>query len=159
MNVVAWRIVQRKFLKSAFSGEGARRFGGRWNSPGHAAVYIAQSQALAALEILVHLDSEELLQHYVAIPVTIPERFISQVFITALPKNWRAYPAPRATRAIGDAWLAQAPSPVLQVPSVVIPSESNFLLNPAHRHFHKLRIGKPVPFHIDPRFANTPRIQ
>lgn len=153
MSVVAWRIIRRKFVKAAFSGEGARRFGGRWNSPGRAAVYTAQSQALAALEILVHLDSEELLQNYVAIPVTIPERLITQVHLSALPKNWRAYPASRATRAIGDAWLTQAASPVLQVPSTIIPSESNFLLNPAHRQFPKIRIGKPVRFHFDPRLV------
>lgn len=153
MSLVAWRIVQHKFVKAAFSGDGARRFGGRWNSPGRAVVYTAQSQSLAALEILVHVDSEELLQLYVAIPVTIPEHLFTQVRLSALPKNWRAYPAPRSTRAIGDAWLAQASSPVLQIPSVVIPFESNFLLNPAHREFSKLRIGKPVPFHFDPRLS------
>ena len=153
MSLVAWRIVQRKFVKSAFSGEGARRFGDRWNSPGHAVVYAAQSQALAALEILVHLDSEELLQRYVAIPVTISERLITKVRLSALPKNWRAYPAPPATRSFGDAWLALACSPVLRVPSTIIPSEFNFLLDPTHRLLSKLRIGKPVRFHFDPRLT------
>ena len=151
MKTVVWRIVQRKFIKAAFTGEGARLFGGRWNSPGRAVVYTAQSQALAALEILVHLDSEKLLRHYLAIPVTIPLHLIEHLSSSTLPKNWRAYPAPRGTHAIGDAWLARAPSPVLQVPSVVIPFESNFLLNPAHPHFSKLRMGKPIPFHFDPR--------
>jgi RES domain-containing protein len=153
VSVVAWRIVQRKFVNAAFSGDGARRFGGRWNSRGRAVIYTAQSQALAALEILVHLDSEELLQNYFAIPVTIPERLVIRVRLSALPKNWRAYPASRATRSIGDAWLARADSPVLCVPSTIIPSESNFLLNPAHRHFPRLRIGKPDPFHFDPRLT------
>jgi RES domain-containing protein len=154
MNAVAWRIVHRKFAKIAFSGEGARLLGGRWNSPGRPVIYTAQSQALAALEILVHLDSEKLLRHYLAIPVTIPPHLIERLSPHFLPKNWRAYPAPRSTHAIGDAWLASANSPVLQVPSVVIPSESNFLLNPAHPHFFKLRIGKPVPFLFDPRLSD-----
>jgi RES domain-containing protein len=153
MNTVAWRIVLRRFVKSAFTGEGARLFGGRWNSAGRSVVYTAQSQALAALEILVHLDSEKLLRHYLAIPLTIPPHLIEHLSLSSLPRNWRAYPAPRSTHAIGDSWLARATSPVLQVPSVVIPSESNFLLNPAHPQFPKLRRGKPVPFLFDPRLT------
>jgi RES domain-containing protein len=157
MNTVAWRIVLRRFVKSAFTGEGARLFGGRWNSSGRLVVYTAQSQALAALEILVHLDSEKLLRHYLAIPVTIPPQLIERLSPSSLPRNWRVYPAPRSTRAIGDAWLARASSPVLQVPSVVIPAESNFLLNPTHPHFLKLRFGKPVPFLFDPRLTRGSR--
>ncbi|MGB2900908.1 MAG: RES family NAD+ phosphorylase [Candidatus Acidiferrum sp.] len=153
MNIVAWRIVHRRFAKSAFTGDGARRFGGRWNSLGRPVIYTAQSQALAALEILVHLDSEKLLRHYLAIPVTIPPHLIERLSPSSLPKNWRAYPTPRTTRAIGDAWLSRAASPVLRVPSVVIPSESNFLLNPVHPLFHKLRLGKPIPFLFDLRLT------
>ncbi len=155
MNAVAWRIVHRSFAKIAFSGEGARLFGGRWNSPGRPVIYAAQSQALAALEILVHLDSEKLLRRYLAIPVTIPPHLIERLSPSSLLKNWRVYPAPRSTHAIGDDWLARAASPVLQVPSVVIPSESNFLLNPAHPHFSKLRLGKPAPFLFDPRLTGA----
>jgi RES domain-containing protein len=153
MKTVVWRIVQRKFIKAAFTGEGARLFGGRWNSPGRAVIYTAQSQALAALELLVHLDSEKLLRHYLAIPVTIPPHLIERLSPSSLPKNWRVYPAPHSTRSIGDAWVARAASPVLQVPSVVIPSESNFLLNPAHPQFSRLRIGNPLPFLFDPRLT------
>ena len=153
MNIIAWRIVQRRFVKSAFTGEGARRFGGRWNSPGRVAVYTAASQALAALEMLVHLETQQLLQEYVAIPVAIPEKFIHRVRLFDLPRNWNAYPATDATRALGDEWIARAASPALQVPSTVIPSEHNFLLNPAHGHFRKLRIGKARRFRFDPRLA------
>jgi RES domain-containing protein len=85
-----------------------------------------------------HLDSERLLRHYVAIPVTIPEQLIRRVRMFDLPRNWNAYPASRATRSIGDEWVTRESSAVLQVPSGVIPSEANFLLNPAHQHFHKL---------------------
>ena len=115
MSVIAWRIIQRKFAKLAFRGEGARLFGGRWNSPGHAVVYTAQSLALAALEILVHVDSDKLLQDYVAIPVTVDPQLITQVDKSALPNNWRAYPASKATRTIGDDWISEGGLPVLQV--------------------------------------------
>lgn len=151
MRVVAWRIVQRRFAKDAFTGEGARRFGGRWNSPGRSLVYTAQSLALAVLEILVHVDSEKLLENYVAIPATIDGHLIASIHESRLPNNWRAYPTVRATQAIGDEWLAQADSPVLRVPSAVIPEEFNFLINPSHKDFRKLRIGKPRRFRFDPR--------
>ena len=152
MNVIAWRIVKQKHLKDAFSGEGVRRYGGRWNSKGTAVVYTAQSQSLAALEIMVHAEFPELLEHYAAIPVTIGEGLISKIDDSKLPKNWRAYPPPRAVRAMGDDWVASGTSVVLEVPSVVIPSESNFLLNPTHRDFAKLKIGEPTTFEFDPRF-------
>jgi RES domain-containing protein len=156
VNVVAWRIIQRKFAKLAFTGEGARRFGGRWNSPGHAVVYTAQSLALAALEILVHVDSDKLLQDYVAIPVTTAPQLMTQVDASALPNNWRAYPASNATRTIGDVWISESVLPVLQVPSAVIPTEFNFLLNPSHKDFRKLRLGKAQRFRFDRRFSDKP---
>lgn len=156
MSVIAWRIIQRKFAKLAFKGEGARLFGGRWNSPGHAVVYTAQSLALAALEILVHVDSDKLLEDYVAIPVTIDPQLITQVDDSALPNNWRAYPASKATRTIGDAWIAQGVLPVLQVPSAVIPTECNFLLDPSHKNFEKLHIGKAQRFRFDRRLTDRP---
>ena len=154
--MVVWRIVQRRIAKHALTGEGARRFGGRWNSPGIAVVYTAQSQSLAALEILVHVDSELLLEHYVAIPIPIQESLITQIKASRLPRNWRAYPATKATRLLGDTWIIDQTSAVLQVPSAVIPTESNFLLNPNHPDFRNLVPGKPISFKFDSRLALTP---
>jgi RES domain-containing protein len=154
LSVVAWRIVKRKLARTAFDGEGARRFGGRWNSKGVAVVYLAQSQSLAALEILVHIDSPQWLEHYVAVPVSIGPNLIARIDLSTLPKNWKMYPLPKNIRAIGDDWVAAASSAVLQVPSVIVPLENNFLLNPHHPDFPKLKIGKPVPFKFDPRLAS-----
>jgi RES domain-containing protein len=119
-----------------------------------AAVYLAQSQSLAALEILVHADSPQLLEHYVAIPVSIDSNLIARIDVSSLPKNWAAYPPPKRVRAIGDDWVAADTSAVLQVPSVIVPVENNFLLNPRHPDFPKLRIGKPVSFNFDPRLTS-----
>jgi RES domain-containing protein len=152
LSVLAWRIVKQKHAKDAFRGEGARRYGGRWNSKGTAVVYTAQSQSLAALEIMVHAEFPDLLEHYAAIPVTIEDGFIEKLDVATLPKDWRAYPASCAVRAIGDDWAASGTSVALKVPSVVIPSESNFLLNPAHRDFAKLKVGEATAFEFDPRF-------
>jgi RES domain-containing protein len=154
LTITAWRIVKRKLARRAFSGEGARRYGGRWNSKGVAVVYLAQTQSLAALEILVHADYAELLQHYVVIPVSMAPNLIIRVDVSRLPRNWRAYPPPNGVRAIGDNWVAAGGSAVLQVPSVIVPSESNFLVNPLHPDYAKLKIGNPVPFKFDPRLTS-----
>lgn len=151
MNITAWRIVKRKFRKVAFTGEGARRYGGRWNSKGVAVVYVAQSQSLAALEMLAHLDSGDLLRYYVAIPVSFDSRLVHDVDVSSLPKNWKAYPASRNVRAIGDRWVSSGKSAVLRLPSVLVPAESNFLLNPGHPDYTRILIGKPLRFRFDPR--------
>jgi RES domain-containing protein len=151
LNFTAWRIVKRKYRKAAFTGEGARHYGGRWNSKGVAVVYVAQSQSLAALEVLAHLGSADLLRYYVAIPVTFDSRLVLAVDASSLPKNWKTYPAPRSLRAIGDNWVSSGKSAVLRVPSVIVPSESNFLLNPQHIEYSKLVIGEALRFRFDPR--------
>jgi RES domain-containing protein len=149
----AWRITKRNRTRTAFTGNGARKYGGRWNSPGTAVVYTAQSQSLAALEVLVHLDSPELLHKYVFIGVELDESRLSEVPHSRLPRNWQADPPSAELRRIGDQWAADAMSAVLRVPSALVPNESNFLLNPVHPDFEKLSIGKPVSFQFDPRFA------
>jgi RES domain-containing protein len=153
VSITAWRIVKHKNEKTAFSGEGARLYGGRWNSPGTAMVYTAQSQSLAALEMLVHLDSADLLGSYVFFDVVIEDAMIAAVDPTTLPKNWRAEPTPRKLQALGDAWVAAGTSLALRVPSSLVPAESNYLLNPKHTDFAKVKIGKAVPFRYDARLA------
>jgi RES domain-containing protein len=117
-------------------------------------VYLAQSQSLAALEMLVHLDSGELLNYYAAIPVDFDERLVSDVDFSSFPKNWKAYPAPKRLQTIGDAWVYRGKSVVLRIPSVIVPSESNFLLNPAHPDFDKLAIRTPQRFRFDSRLVS-----
>ena len=148
-----WRITKKKDAGSAFTGEGARLYGGRWNTPGTALVYAAQSQALAVLEMLVHLDSTRILKAYLLFEVSVPEPIVQHIDLTALPKNWKADPPPIGVRALGDTWAASGSAAVLQVPSVIVPGESNFLLNPHHPDFRRLHIGKPISFQFDPRLS------
>ena len=89
MKVTAWRITKRKHARNAFTGEGASEFGGRWNNPGTAVVYTAQSQSLAALEMLVHLDSSELLEKYLLLGVDFDQSLIRSIEHSALPRNFR----------------------------------------------------------------------
>ena len=116
-------------------------------------IYTAQSQSLAALEMLVHLDSSDLLGKYVLFEVGIDESFIKSVEISQLPRNWRANPPTAKLRAIGDEWAAVGASAVLRVPSTLVLDENNFLLNPRHHDFPRLQIGKALSFRFDPRLA------
>ena len=153
MTISAWRITKEVHAKSAFSGEGARLYGGRWNSRGTAVIYTAESQSLAVLEILVHLDSPELLKNYVLFEVTIHSSHVEVLDLAALPRDWKANPVPEEVQAIGDEWVRSRRSAVLRVPSTLVPSECSFLLNPAHPDFQKMHMGKPLPFQFDLRFA------
>ena len=152
MSITAWRITKRQHAKSAFSGSGARKYGGRWNSPGTSIVYTAETQSLAVLEMLVHIEQPDLLQRYVLIGVGIDEALIEKLDRSRLPRHWRSAAAV-GLRAIGDEWAANQTSVALQVPSALVPAENNILLNPAHADFQKLVIGDPVSFAFDQRLA------
>ena len=152
--LTAWRICKKKLARTAFSGTGARLFGGRWNSPGTALVYLSESQALAALEMLVHLDVADALRHYQVCKVTFDEALVRRVDPTMLPKTWRKDPPPRAVQRIGDEWVAASSSAVLQVPSAIVPAELNYLLNPAHPDLSRITIGPPETFRFDRRLLS-----
>jgi RES domain-containing protein len=108
--------------------------------------------SLAALELFVHVDVDIVPPDLVAIPADLPDRMSSDtVKIESLPRDWRRYPAPEALQDIGTAWAAKGSAAVLAVPSAVIPEERNYLLNPAHRDFKLIRLGRPLPFDFDPR--------
>ncbi|MEO8449761.1 MAG: RES family NAD+ phosphorylase [Gemmatimonadota bacterium] len=149
-----WRLVKTRHAATAFDGAGARRFGGRWNNPGVRVAYAAGSVSLAVLEVLVHLDAAALLPAYSLCPVEFEEALIERLDPTGLPRAWRDYPAPSELSALGDAWVASGRAAVLQVPSAIVPDESNYLLNPVHPDFGKVRIRPPEPFRWDPRLAS-----
>ncbi|HTW29085.1 MAG TPA: RES domain-containing protein [Acetobacteraceae bacterium] len=137
----AWRLSRR--AHADLSGEGARRFGGRWNSPGRAVVYFADHPALTVLEVRVHLDLplDLLPDDYVMLEAALPDAPPPEE-ITALPAD---------PRAAGDAWLAEGRSAVLRVPSIVVPQAHNLLLNPAHPAAARARIEAITPFAFDRR--------
>src|SRR5262249_45783098 len=115
--ISGWRLYQRRFAANAFTGEGARLFGGRWNSPGTPMIYTASTPALAALEMLVHLDRADLLRQYRLREVQFEERHVERIDIAKLPKNWRRASGGASLRRVGDRWAAEARSLVFAVPS------------------------------------------
>lgn len=147
----AWRIVKRKYAAQAFDGEGARLYGGRWNSPGTRMVYASGTVALAALEMLVHLNRSSLLAFYVLCEVRFDDSLVSAIEADKIPGNWRQYPPPSWLQSFGDAWIRRGLSVVLGVPSAVVERERNYLLNPRHPDFGQVTIGQPAPFRFDSR--------
>jgi RES domain-containing protein len=146
----SWRIVKKKRAAAAFTGEGAAENGGRWNSQGVPIVYTSATQALAALELYIHLNPPVDFE-LVVIGFVFDEELVERIEPDALPKNWRAEPPTMLTKQLGDIWVKESRSAVLAVPSVIIPIERNYLFNPAHPGFKKVHIGEPEKFGFDPR--------
>jgi RES domain-containing protein len=151
--VVAWRLTSRAYADAAFDGEGARLYGGRWNSEGVAMVYLAGSLALAALEQLVHLSRTDLLERqFVRFRVELPRSAVLALDEAALPPGWTK--KRDVTRALGDGWTEAEASLALRVPSVVVPEEANYLVNPRHPDANQVQIGDPEPYVFDERLAD-----
>ena len=157
MIITTWRIFLPRYRATAFTGVGAKLYGGRWNSKGVSIVYTSSSLALAQLELLVHLQSDGILKRYLIRSCAFDSGLVSVVPFRALPKNWKANPPPRRMRAIGDHWAASRDSAVLMVPSVfnppgiVVREEMNYLLNPLHPDFGAIKLGKEIPIRLDRR--------
>lgn len=147
----AWRICRARFAAEAFSGSGARRFGGRWNSPGVAMVYASSSLALAAIELFVHLEPAQQPDDLVAIAASLPEGEQAQrLDPDMLPPRWWSDDF-EPLRALGDQWIQEKSSLAIQVPSAALRMEWNVLINPLHPGVAELEIEPPVLFQFDPR--------
>jgi RES domain-containing protein len=146
----AFRIVRESYAATAFTGEGAVLYGGRWNFPGARVVYASASASLAALEMLVHLNPA-LHFNYLIFSIEFDAALVEKTPPASLPADWRDEPPPPSTKRLGDFWVKQARSAVLELPSSIIPGESNFLLNASHPDFKSINISKPEEFFFDSR--------
>ncbi len=145
----AYRIVNHKWRTSALDGEGARLYGGRWNHPGYSCVYLASSRALAALEMLVHLTPKTRSVRFSFVEVNLSSLSIEK--ISTLPVGWDETLPSGATREAGTEWLRSKRSAVLQVPSVLIQEEPNYILNPSHPECEDFFPVSARDFFFDPR--------
>ncbi len=147
-----WRLCHQRFATSAFDGEGARLYGGRWNHKGLPVVYCSATLSLAVLEVLVHHRVAIPPQDFVAVPAELPARLkITTLTAADLPADWQQDPAPASLQELGSDWLHKATTVALAVPSVLVPQEFNYLLNPQHKDFSHVVIGKPEKFPFDAR--------
>jgi RES domain-containing protein len=147
--MIVYRITLAKFsTKLIASGRSAR-----WNSAGSFMIYSASSRALACLENLVHRRSEGLDDAFRTLIIEIPDEIkIEELSISRLPKNWTSYKGQLRTKFIGDGWIKGRSSLIMKVPSAIIPEEFNYLINPNHDDFSKVKLKNVEPFHFDRRF-------
>ena len=146
-----WRICRRRYAAEAASGEGARLYGGRWNSRGMRVVYASTSLALAAMETFVNLEPNLHPKDLVSIEGEVPDALeIGRLELRALPANWRQT-REESLRRFGDEWIRAAQTVALLVPSAAVRGEWNVLLNPAHPDFSKVKFQEPEPFEFDAR--------
>ncbi|HGN1705087.1 TPA: RES family NAD+ phosphorylase [Providencia rettgeri] len=151
--MMLYRLIKADFAHDAWSGQGARLYGGRWNHKGTPAIYTSTSISLAALEILVHVNQDTLLNNFTLLSIDINDRYVMKLSVEHLPRDWQRDPAPTSTMDIGTAWLNNQDSLALIIPSCIIPYEYNAIINPLHPQFQKAaNTVKPLDFHFDPRF-------
>lgn len=150
-----FRIARARY--GARDGEGARLVGGRWNSPGIPVIYTGTSRSITMLEVLLHADPDLLPEDLVVFEIEIPAILLSERIETgSLPDGWRAPGNPECI-ALGDQWLLQRVSPILLVPSAIVPEEWNLLINPRHGDAGEIAIIASGTFSFDPRLLRAAR--
>jgi RES domain-containing protein len=148
--LIAYRICDGARTATAFSGEGARLSGGRWNEKGTRLVYCASSVSLCMLEMLVHTPTRP--TGMVSLKLLIPDDIEIEEWTPAiLPPDWGSYPFPAAVQARCSAWVASATSVGVRVPSAVVPTEWNILINPQHPDWARCEVEPAEPVEFDTR--------
>lgn len=148
-----YRIVRKPYSQAPLDGEGPYRLGGRWSSPGTRIAYTSEHLSLAMIEYFVHIETSDPPKDLVLVAADIPDN-VSRIVLTLreLPAHWRRVPAPAGLAAIGDSFAAGRNSAILVVPSALVPSESNWLINPLHPEFSRIKKHRAEPFDYDARF-------
>lgn len=150
--MIVFRIAAPKWAGD-LSGNGAKLYGGRWNSPGLPMLYTSENSSLAMLEILVNSPIARLQMAFRLIEIAVPDD-LTLLFKQELPKSWNIYPHDAATAQMGDQWLQEQKSLCLKVPSSANPFEYNVLINPLHPLAIKLQVQQTQPLAFDHRLMN-----
>ena len=149
--MIVWRLADPRYARD-LSGEGSRMMGGRWNAPGHAVLYVSSHLSLAVLETLAHLPAvlRDVLPPRVAVEIELPDD-VSMASVDVLPRKMSGERLLKWCRTAGEKWLTQGSSPVLRVPSILVPQEHNYVVNVTARDMGRVRILSAKPFAIDGR--------
>ncbi|SRR5260221_11877645 len=150
--MVLYRIIKCNYAND-LSGTGARLYGGRWNSEGKPAIYLASSRSLAVLEVLVHLPPLMIPDNYCLTEIEVPDSSITHILIDDLPSNWNDISPPIVLRQIGDNFLKKNEHLLMKIPSSIVSMEYNYLLNPQHPAMKKVKVLKKEPFNFDERLV------
>ncbi len=149
--MIVYRLCRAAYR--ALDGEGAFRYGGRWNRPGTAAVYTSTTLSLAALEYLVHLEIAQAPSDLIALTIELPDQPVHRLDPVELPADWQRIPEHPWCADYGARWLATGDSLSLLVPSALVPEESNLILHPGHPAFAKVTVVAERAFRFDPRLV------
>lgn len=152
--MILYRIAKCNYAAD-LSGAGARLYGGRWNSIGQPMVYMAASPSLAVLEVLVHLPPSIFPANFCLAEFDISDNSILTADNASLPDDWQDVSPPIALKRLGDAFLKQNKYLLMKVPSVIVPQEFNYLLNPLHADAAKIKLVEKKPFSFDARLVST----
>ena len=146
-----FRLSKRKYSKE-LNGKGAAKSGNRWNSKGTEIIYTAESRALAMAEVAVHLTLATLPSDYVMIEIEIPDNIIiKEIILKELDEDWNNHPPSSNTQKSGDEFIDSIKECLLKVPSAVVQGDSNYLINPYHTDFKKIKIIEITDFPFDKR--------
>lgn len=129
--MIVYRIGKTQYSKDLI-GEGARLFGGRWNNVGTPCLYTSESRALAVLELTVNVNIIDIPRALSFTVIEIPDTGIQELNVTDLPADWAQVPASSSTKTFGTNLLTIASTPIIKIPSTIIPKEYNYLLNSNH---------------------------
>lgn len=150
-NIRTWRICHKNYSAEALTGEGARIHGARFNSAGHSVIYTSGSLSLSLLEMMVRMNDRSYFSSCVFLHADVPLELVSEPDPNSLPAGWDCVPYGRSSQSYGDKWLSDQTSAVMKVPSVLIPFEYNYILNPRHRDFEKIECSEPAKLPFDNR--------
>jgi RES domain-containing protein len=148
--MIVYRLAPTKFAND-LTGEGARLFGGRWNHPGIACLYSSESRALAVLEYSVNTGADHIPPALSIITIETGTASIEEIPESVLPPDWKSAPAPSSTKDFGSAIIKSSKAAIIKIPSAIITSEHNFLLNPTHPDARMFKILELTDFHYDLR--------
>ena len=149
--MIAYRIGSRRH--SIFDGAGAAEYGARWNSPGRSVIYAASSLSLAMLEQLAHTETGRLPRDHAYIEIAIPDSVSTGRLTSSDVAGWKTDDL-ATSRAYGDRWLAEHRTCVLLVPSVIVPTEYNVLINPSHADCARVVASRPRNVNWDKRLTS-----
>jgi len=152
--MLVYRIGTTKFAND-LSGEGARLYGGRWNHPGTACIYSAESRALCVLQFTAHVSAETLPKSLSISSIEIPDDSIKVISPSSLPTNWKSWPHSKSSRDYGTKLLEACKFLVLKFPSAIVPDEFNYIINPLHTRMKEVKVKEVKDFTWDTRLKKT----
>lgn len=155
-----YRVSSTRYIRD-LTGTGARLYGGRWNHKGTGVIYTSATRSLAVLEYLVHVPMSLVPADVSMASLTIPDDLFAQrvsLAVPALPKNWRAYPAPSRLADLGTAWAKKNETLLLQVPSAIVEHEFNILINPSLPDIKRVTVSHVEDFKIDERLLRAKKV-